>query len=193
MKNKITLLSVLVMLGMFTSTSAIAGPFYNIAKNAARGLAQSAWDSIGQDCTKTTEFVIIVGDGVDDATSMIGTVYRGRNAEDFGRGYIDGLVEVLEQVVNRCVNECSMLGNAMGEWAAKMFCRVAAVIKRMPEFTSRIVNIRGTICGGSYRMGCESKFIGTATKMCPMYTTPLSALMNYYRGAGNGCCSYNPY
>jgi hypothetical protein len=168
------------------------GSHYNIAKNAARGLAESTWGSLGWDCTRTSDFVKIVGYGVDDAIADIGTRYTGWAAEEFGRGYIDGLVEVLDRVVNLCVNECSMLGNAMGEWSAKMFCRVAEVIGRTPRFTSRVVNIRGRICGNAYSSGCESNFVGIARGMCPRYTGS-DAFRLYYRAANDGCCSYNPY
>ncbi len=193
MKNQITFLTVMVMLaGLFTTTIASAGPFYRIAYRAAHGLAQSTWDSLGQDCTKTSIFVQIVGDGVDDAVNDIGTRYRGRSAEDFGHGYIDGLMDVLDRVVDKCVNECNMLGNASGEWSAKMFCRVAWAIGHPPSFTVRLVNIRGSICGGAYRLGCESKFVGTTTNMCPNYTHS-PAFSKFYRAAENGSCSYNPY
>ncbi|MEN8218331.1 MAG: hypothetical protein ABFS56_18575 [Pseudomonadota bacterium] len=216
MKNKITLLSVLVMLGLFTSASADPyrapgygadpygapgyggapvrrhGAFYRIGKRAAKALARSAWNNIGHDCTKTSIFVQIVGDGVDDAVNDIGTRYRGPSAEQFGHGYIDGLMEVLDRVVDRCVHECNMLGNASGEWSAKMFCRVAWAIGRAPTFTVRLVNIRGSICGGAYRLGCESSFVGTATGMCPVYTHGPS-FNRFYRAADNGSCSYNPY
>jgi hypothetical protein len=166
--------------------------FYNIAYNAAKGLAESAWINIGQDCTKTSIFVQIVGDGVDDAVNDIGTKYRGPSAEQFGRGFIDGLMEVLDRVVDKCVNECSMLGQASGEWSAKMFCRVAWAIGRAPTFTVKLVNIRGSICGGAYRLGCESSFVGTTTQMCSDYTHEPS-FNSFYRAAENGCCSYNPY
>jgi len=166
--------------------------FYNIAYKSAKNLANNAWKNIGEDCTKTSIFVQIVGNGVDDAINDIGTKYKGRSAEQFGNGFIDGLTEVLELVVARCVNECEMLGKANGEWSAKMFCRLAIVIKRAPTFTAKNINIKGSICGGSYRMGCESNFVGTTSNMCPNYTHAPS-FNSFYRAAENGCCSYNPY
>jgi len=166
--------------------------YYRLSYNAASGLARSTWDSLDRDCTKMSQFVRIVGSGVDDATADIGTRYTGWAAEEFGRGYIDGLVDVLERLVNLCVNECSMLGNAMGEWSAKMFCRVAQEIRRVPRFTSRIANIRGSICGNAYRSECELGFVGIARGMCPRYTRS-NHFRDYYRAEDNGCCSYNPY
>ncbi|MEN8217268.1 MAG: hypothetical protein ABFS56_13050 [Pseudomonadota bacterium] len=166
--------------------------FYNIAYKSAKNLANNAWKNIGEDCTKTSIFVQIVGNGVDDAINDIGTKYKGPSAEQFGNGFIDGLTEVLERVVARCVNECEMLGRANGEWSAKMFCRLAMVIKRAPTFTTKSINIKGSICGGSYRMGCESNFVGTTSNMCPNYTHAPS-FNSFYRAAENGCCSYNPY
>jgi len=168
------------------------GPFYRIAYNAANRLAQNAWNNLGQDCTNTSVFVQIVGNGVDDAVNDIGTKYKGRSAEQFGNGFIDGLVDVLDEVVDRCVNECQMLGKASGEWSAKMFCRVATVVNHAPTFTVKLVNIRGTICGGAYRLGCESNFVGTISNMCPNYLQEPST-RSFYRAAENGCCSYNPY
>jgi len=169
-------------------------PFYIIAFKEARNLAQNAWDKIGQDCTKTTVFVNIVGDGVDDVIREIGSEYQHEklSVEDFGSGYFDGLVAVLEQVVNRCVGECNMLGEAMGKWAAKIFCLVAKTILKTPTFTIRVVNIGGTFCGNAYRMGCESNFVGIASKMCPEYADRhKTAFMRYYRAGDNGCCAYN--
>jgi hypothetical protein len=145
--------------------------YYEIAYNAAQGLAQSAWDNIGHDCTRLNQFISIISLGVNDAVNDIGTApYTGQAAEDFGTGYIIGLRAVLGKVALDCVslgvsdavyrgraaegyinrlravtldsvNECHMLGHAMGEWAAKMFCRVAAVIEDTPTFTSRISNV----------------------------------------------------
>ncbi|TGO03290.1 hypothetical protein PN36_09440 [Candidatus Thiomargarita nelsonii] len=192
MKKQLTLLSVLVMLlGLFTTSIASAGAFYRIAHRAAHGLAQTTWDNLGQDCTKTSVFVQMLADGVDDAVNDIGTKYRGRSAEDFGHGYIDGLMDVLDKIVDRCVDECQMLGTASGEWSAKMFCRVAWAIGKAPSFTVRLVNIRGSICGGAYRLGCESTFVRTTDNMCPKYAHS-PALSRFYRAADNGCCSYNP-
>jgi len=143
---------------------------YRIAYNAASDLVRSTWDRLDRECMRTSQFVRRVGYGVDDATADIGTRYTGWAAEEFGQGYIDGLVESLERLVNRCVNECGRLGNAMGEWSAKMYCRVAQEIRRAPRFTSRIANLRGSMCGNAYKSGCESGFFGTARWMCPRYT-----------------------
>ncbi|MEN8218334.1 MAG: hypothetical protein ABFS56_18590 [Pseudomonadota bacterium] len=195
---------------------------YEIASNAAQGLAQSAWDNIGHDCTRLNQFIGIVSLGVSDAVNDIGTRYRGRAAEDFGTGYIIGLRAVLGSVALDCVslgvsdavyrgrtaevfgtgyvravlaldsmNECQVLGHAMGEWAAKMFCRVAAVIEHTPSFTSRISNVDGGICGRAYRRGCESNFVGVARGMCPTYANG-TAFDKYYEGADGGCCGYDP-
>ncbi|MEN8218332.1 MAG: hypothetical protein ABFS56_18580 [Pseudomonadota bacterium] len=164
---------------------------YNIAYNAAQGSAQSAWDNIGHDCTKLDQFVRLISMGVSDAVNDIGTRYTGRAAEDFGAGYINGLRAVLGKVALDCVNECHMLGHAMGEWAAKMFCRLAAVIGHTPSFTSRISNVDGGICGRAYRRGCENNFVGVARGMCPTYANG-PAFWNYYGGADGGSCGYDP-
>jgi hypothetical protein len=195
MKNKITLLSVLVMLGLFTSMSANASRMhYNMANNTARALAQSAWDNIGEDCTKTSKFIRIVSLGVNDAVRDIGKPpFTGQAAQDFGQGYIDGLMTVLRRVVKKCVNECNMLGDAMGGWAAKMFCRVSNVIGAPARFTNRVRNVRGGVCGSAYRSGCESNFVSTAKNMCRSYTRNRDALKDYYKGNRGGCCAYNPY
>jgi hypothetical protein len=165
---------------------------YNVAYNAAEGMAQSAWDNIGRDCTKLDQFVKIISLSVGDAVNKIGTPpYTGTAAEDFGTGFIHGLRSVLGRVAIKCVNECHMLGRAMGEWAAKMFCRVAAVIGATPSFTSRISNVDGGICGRAYRRGCENNFVGVAGGMCPTYAKG-SAFDKYYEGADGGCCGYDP-
>jgi len=193
MKNKIIHLSVLAMLGLFMSMNASASRMhYNIAKNAAHGLAQTAWDNIGYDCTRLDQFVRIINAGVRDVLRDIGTKYRGRAAEDFGLGYIHGLRDVLRTVVRECVGECQMLGDAMGEWSGKMFCRLAAVIGHAPSFTSRIANIDGGICGNAYRSACENNFVGIAGRMCPAYANG-HPFWNFYRGRDGGSCGYNPY
>jgi len=190
MKSKKNLFGVILMLGLFTSMSASAGPFYRIAYRAANGLADSAWLNLGQDCTKTSVFIQMVGEGVDDAAGDIGTKYRGRTAEDFAAGYMDGLVVVLDKVVTHCERECRTVGMAAGEWSAKFFCRLAKVIRGTPTYKG-ISNLRGSLCGGSYRMGCESNFVGITTGRCPQYATG-SKFDRYYRARYNGCCSYDP-
>jgi hypothetical protein len=122
----------------------------------------------------------------------IGSEYghEGLAVEDFGNGYIDGLVYVLKQVVNRCVGECNLLGEALGKWAAKMYCLVANAIQKAPIYTNRVVvNIGGTVCKNAYRMGCESKFIRIASDLCPKYADNPN-FMDYYRAGDNGCCAY---
>ncbi|TGO02154.1 hypothetical protein PN36_29555 [Candidatus Thiomargarita nelsonii] len=193
MKNKMIHLSVLAMLGLFMSMNASASRMhYNMSKNTAHALAQSAWDNIGHDCTRLDEFVSIINDSVRDVLRDIGTKYRGRAAEDFGLGYIHGLRDVLKTVVKSCVGECKMLGDAMGEWSGKMFCRLAVVIGHTPTFTSRITNIDGGICGNAYRNECEKNFRGIARGMCPAYANGPS-FWDFYKGAEGGSCAYNPY
>ena len=189
-------MGILVMLiGLFTTTiTAAQGPFYRIAKNAAKFAAQNAWNTINKDCTKATTFVQIVGDAVDNAAKDIGTKFRGRSAEDFGHGYIDGLMEILDKAVQKCTGKCQMLGTANGKWSAKMFCSVAKAIRKTPTFTVRLVNINDTVCGIPYKMGCESEFVSTATAECPAYTRGKNQakFTKFYRAADGGSCSYNP-
>jgi hypothetical protein len=166
--------------------------YYRIAYNAASGLARTTWDNLGWDCTKTSKFVEIVGYGMDDAIAEIGTRYTGWAAEEFGRGYIEGLMDVLNQVINICVNECSPLGNAMGEWSAKLFCQVATAIEKAPKFTGRIAHIRGKKCGNAYGSECESGFVGIAKDSCPEYTSS-DSFKDYYSPGNEGCCSYHSY
>jgi len=169
------------------------GSFYILAFKEARHLAQKAWENIGKDCRKTNMFIQTVGDGVDNVIREIGSEYgrEGRAVEDFGSGYIDGLVDVLEQVVNRCVGECNLLGEALGKWAAKMYCLVANAIQKIPNFTNRVVvNIGGTVCKNAYRMGCESNFVGIADDLCPKYAGDHPNFVDYYRAEDNGCCAY---
>ncbi|KHD06871.1 hypothetical protein PN36_10055 [Candidatus Thiomargarita nelsonii] len=140
------------------------GSFYILAFKEARQLAQKAWENIGKDCRKTNMFIQTVGDGVDNVLREIGSEYGGRAVEDFGKGYIDGLLVVLDQVAN--------------------------AIQKTPIFTNRVVvNIGGTVCGNAYRMGCESNFFGIASDLCPKYADNPN-FMDYYRAGDNGCCAY---
>lgn len=79
---------------------AIASPFYNMGKNAAESLAESAWNNLGKDCRKVQTFVKIIKDGKKDAEG--GTIYQGRSAKAFGSGYQDGLSYVLVKVCSKC-------------------------------------------------------------------------------------------
>jgi hypothetical protein len=164
--------------------------FYILAFNEARHVARRAWKNMGYDCTMTIVFIQLVGESVDDVIKKMSSEYPHdeRAVEDFSNGYIDGLVEVLEQVVNRCVGECNLLGEAMGEWAAKMFCFVSKRIQKIPTFTNQVVNIRGVLCRNAYRIGCESNFIGITSSLCPKYANIQNqAFMRYYRAGDNGC------
>ncbi len=166
--------------------------YYRIAYNAANGLTRVAWDSLGRNCRMTSQFVEIVGYGVDDVIADIGTRYTGWAAEQFGRGYIDGLVDTLERLVNLCENECGLFGNAMGEWSAKLFCPIAKEIGKAPKFTSRLANIRGKKCGNAYGSECESGFVDLAKASCPKYTRS-GTFKDYYSSDNKGCCAYHSY
>jgi hypothetical protein len=78
------------------------GPFYNVGNNAGVSLAETAWDNLGRSCREIQIFAQIVEDGVRDAARDIGTKYQGRSAKDFGAGYQDGLLSVLNRVRSRC-------------------------------------------------------------------------------------------
>jgi len=197
MGNKYKYLGILVILGFFMSMNANArGMYYNIAYNTARALAQSAWDNLkdGSDgcATRIDQFRKIVDKNVKVAIRSIGTDYKGPAAEDFGLGYINGLRDGLDGPIGDCNSECEMLGDALGGWAAQLFCDVGDAIGHAPTFTTRIANIDGGICGRAYRKGCHGNFARTAKNMCPAYTRNKSAFRDYYRGNKGGACGYDP-
>jgi len=178
--------------GQYGSGGGYEPSYYRIAYNAANGLTRATWDSLGRNCSMTEQFAEIVGYGVDDVIADIGTRYTGWAAEQFGRGYIDGLVDTLERLVNLCENECGLFGNAMGEWSAKLFCPIAKEIGRAPKFTSRLANIRGKNCGNAYGSECESGFVDLAKAKCPKYTRS-DSFKDYYSSDNKGCCAYHSY
>ncbi|MEN8218333.1 MAG: hypothetical protein ABFS56_18585 [Pseudomonadota bacterium] len=98
-----------IMVGWGEMAVAGHGPFYNVGNNAGVGLAESAWDNLGRSCREIQIFAQIVEDGVRDAARDIETKYRGRSAKDFGAGYQDGLLSVLNRVRNRCGNARTLL------------------------------------------------------------------------------------
>jgi hypothetical protein len=88
---------------------AVAGPFYDMGKNASVDLAKTAWNNLGEDCNKIDAFAQIVEDGIRDTAREIETSYRGHFAKDFAVGYQDGLSSVLNQVRDKCPKAMSLL------------------------------------------------------------------------------------
>jgi hypothetical protein len=165
-----------------------AGPYKQIAYNAAKNMAESAWKDIGTSCDRTDRFVQIVGDRIDETVASIGTKFRGAAAEEFAQGYIDGLSDVTEKIVNQCTDECGLLGNFMGEAAAQLMCAVANEINRCPTSPSGL-NINNMICGSAYKAHCESTADSVSLSTCPKWK---DCTMNYTRAVQGGACAYNP-
>mgnify|MGYP000196333515 CR=1 FL=1 len=168
------------------------GAFYNMAKRQSSTIVRSSWRSLGGDCHKADRLMQIIGDAVDRVTRDIrNRKFRGRMAVDFGNGYIEGLVCSLDDIVNKCTDECSMIGQASGEWSSEIFCAVSEVIGSTAEFDG-LADIPNLICGEAYRISCETTFVGKAQAMCGQFAQNNDQKFhNYYRASSNGCCAYN--
>jgi hypothetical protein len=188
MKKLMPLLAVLGCL--FWVAQADAGVFYRLGRNASSSVARSAWRNLGQDCTKADKLLEILGQAVDrTAATLRKRRYRGNSAQDFGAGYIDGLVNVLDGVIDKCTGECTNIGNFAGQAAAEIFCAVGDAIGGTPAFTG-LQDRPNIVCGEAYRLGCESNFINEAGHMCPLWATGPN-YDSYYPASSNGCCAFD--
>ncbi len=185
-------LSVVFLTAGFSDKAAARGTFYNMAKKTSSRLVTGSWKSLGEDCNRADQLMQIIGDAVDRVTRDIrNRRFRGRMASDFGNGYIEGLVSSLDDIVNKCSSECSMIGQASGEWSSEIFCAVSEVIGKTAQFDG-LQDIPNLICGEAYRMSCESSFISQSKKMCPQYTGDRdNRFHQYYRASSGGCGSYD--
>lgn len=179
------------LLGFSTAVVAASG-FYHVGKNLSTRTAQSVWDNLGHECHRVDTFLKIVGDSADRTKSTIRSYARqGRKAvEDFGTGYIEGLVSVLEVVVEHCRKQCSEVGRVSGKVSAGIFCAISQEIGRTATFRWQ-KNIPNISCGEPYNTSCETTFYLRATNECSYYAKG-SAFDKYYRASSGGCCAYNP-
>jgi hypothetical protein len=186
-----SLLVFLLVVGSSSQSSAARkSSFYKMAKKTSSRLVSSSWRSLGADCNKADQLMQIIGDGVDRVTRDIKKKkFRGKMAVDFGNGYIEGLVSTLDDIIDQCSNECSMIGQASGEWSAEIFCAVSEVVGQSAQFDG-LDDRPNLICGEAYRMSCESTFVGQAKKMCLVYAVG-NNFNNYYPASRGGCCSYD--
>ncbi len=83
-----------------------SGELYRRAYQTGNSLAEEAWNNLGQDCMKTSLFLQIIGKDISEATVEIGMRYNGRPAKELVQGYIEGVMDVLDNVLNRCLNQC---------------------------------------------------------------------------------------
>ncbi len=175
------------------ATQSIAGRksvFYRMAKKTSSTLVSSSWRNLGGNCNKADQLMQIIGDGVDRVTRDIRSGrFRGRMAVDFGNGYIDGLVNTLDDIIDNCSSECGLIGQASGEWSAEIFCAVSEVVGQPAQFDG-LEDRPNLICGEPYRMSCESSFVGKAKNICPVYATGHN-FDSYYPASRGGCCSYD--
>jgi len=168
-----------------------AAQWAGMAKTTSSQLVFGAWKGLGKDCSRADRLLQIVGDGVDRVTRDIRSgKFRGRAAVDFGKGYIEGLTNAMEVVVNQCSRECSMIGKASGEWSAEIFCAVSDVIGGPAEFPG-MTDYPNLLCGEPYRMSCESTFVGITGRMCRQYARGRN-YENFYPASKRGCCAYDP-
>lgn len=164
--------------------------FYKMAKKTSSTLVSSSWNSLGKDCHQADKLVQIIGDGVDRVTrDLRNRRFRGQMAVDFGNGYIEGLVSTLDDIVNQCSNQCSVIGQASGEWSSEIFCAVSEVIGNPAKFDG-LMDRPNIVCGEAYRMSCESTFVGQCNSICPQYNKGKN-FDTYYPASTGGCCSYD--
>ncbi|RKZ85318.1 MAG: hypothetical protein DRR19_16550 [Candidatus Parabeggiatoa sp. nov. 1] len=179
----------LFLLGLNSVVEA-RGSFYTVGKNLSENLAQSTWDNLDMDCVNVDEFLRILGDSNDRARKRIASLGGGSSVEDFGSGYIQGLINVLEVVIEHCTAECSKIGRFAGEQAAFIFCEVSTAAGKTATFKG-LEDIPNIGCGEPYSISCESEFYSEAKDMCSYYARG-TTFYKYYRASYQGCCSYNP-
>ncbi len=190
MKSLLSLLTILGLLCLSFQANA-QGSFYRIGKNSSSAVAKSAWQNLGRDCTRADQLLQILGDAVDRTARTIRSGrYRGQSAQDFGAGYIDGLVKILDGVIDTCTAECSDIGDFAGQASAEIFCAVGDAINGTPSF-SGLSDRPNIVCGEAYRTGCESNFVGVAGRICPNWARGPN-YQNYYPASRNGCCAFDP-
>jgi hypothetical protein len=186
-----SLLIFLFVMGSSNPSSAARKSFYyKMAKKTSSRVVSSSWRNLGGDCNKADKLMQIIGDAVDRVARDIRSGrYRGRMAVDFGNGYIEGLVSTLDDIIDHCSSQCSMIGQASGEWSAEIFCAVSEVVGQSAQFDG-LDDRPNLICGEAYRMSCESSFVGQAQSICAQYATGNNFDM-YYPASRGGCCSYD--
>ena len=82
--------------------SVAADSYYQMGKDAATGLAQSAWADFGKDCTQVPTLSLIIEAGISDAATDMRTKYSGKSGKNFGKGYQAGLSNALKKVRHDC-------------------------------------------------------------------------------------------
>ncbi|CAK8712632.1 hypothetical protein GCAAIG_01950 [Candidatus Electronema halotolerans] len=182
--------SSLLLLNGYAKNAAAQSGFYNMAKRTSSKLVSAAWNNLGQDCHRADNLVQIVGDAVDRVVRDIkNRRFTGKMAVDFGNGYIAGLNSSLDDIVNKCTDECSMIGNASGEWSAEIFCAVSEAIGSTASF-EKMTDRPNIVCGESYRMSCESTFVSKSGQRCSQYAKGQN-FESFYPASKNGCCAYD--
>ncbi|KOR31703.1 hypothetical protein TI05_11940 [Achromatium sp. WMS3] len=181
---------VLILGTLFWGFQVHADDMYNVGRNASSRAAESAWMNLGRQCTKADILLKILTNSVNRVTRRIRRDFRGNiAAQEFGAGYIDGLVNVLDDVVALCTAECTKIGNFAGQAAAEIFCAVGDAIGGTPSFVG-LRDKPNIVCGEPYKMGCESNFVMESMQMCPNWTSGPN-YDHYYPASENGCCAYN--
>ncbi|MCK5662883.1 MAG: hypothetical protein KAI17_05320 [Thiotrichaceae bacterium] len=85
-----------------TQPSSQQSSFYNLGKETAQELANSAWYNLRKSCYKISTFTQLLEDSMDDVTGDIGIKYTGQSANDFAIGYLEGLSSALSKVRRDC-------------------------------------------------------------------------------------------
>ncbi|MFK5970588.1 MAG: hypothetical protein QM487_10770, partial [Candidatus Marithrix sp.] len=154
---------------------------------------QIVWDYLNYNCNEVDTFLTIFRNITDRTKNTIRS-YAQKNGskavEDFGAGYIDGLVNIISIIAKYCNNKCSELGRISGELSAVIFCATSQAIGKTSVFKG-MADFQNIICGEPYRTSCESRFYSQAVAECPHYTSS-SVFGLYYSASSGGCCSYNP-
>ena len=174
---------------LLSYSSVSAGPFYEKGEELGKGLAEGAWQAVARDCGNAEglkNFLKKRMKGVE-ATLLKIKASTPSDYENYGSGFISGLVNVLGKVASRCEKQCGAIGEGAGELAAYTFCAISKQIGRTAKI-SGLDEIPNAICGEAYGKGCRDTFKDNAKKMCRRFAKRGATFTN----SGENSCSYNP-
>ncbi|OAD18916.1 hypothetical protein THIOM_005476 [Candidatus Thiomargarita nelsonii] len=167
-------------------------PQYSLGKEAGEREAKNKWTALNKDCAVEDDFSSFVSGRIEQieiTAEKVRSRLKDSSLEEYHSGYAEGLVKIRDQVMSHCFKECTAIGVASGQWLAKTFCRISEVIGRRYSVPIRLASISSDVCGHAYTIGCESKFVGVATGMCPSYAQG-QAFERYYKAEYKGVCSH---
>lgn len=127
---------------------------YNTGIPLGASIVAQAWDGIGQDCDRLEEFETIV---INNLMDYVLPAYASDYTVCRYDGYIEGMLQAIDDLYMACGEECAIEGAMIGEISAIAYCQLSYAFGGLvdPDDFTRLPVM---FCGQVFQTNCDLSF-----------------------------------